>query len=99
MCVRARVRLQIHTHACSSHTLPRNRDERMRGARSGERRGKDMKLLASEWNVVWFKVLLSDLRMIHACMCSFFCSSDLQDLGPGFIPLRNSFKIIPPESY
>jgi hypothetical protein len=29
----------------------------------------------------------------------FFCSSDLQDLGPGFIPLRNSFKIIPSESY
>jgi hypothetical protein len=36
------------------------------------RRGKDMKLLASESNVVWFKVLLCDLRMIHACMCSSF---------------------------
>jgi hypothetical protein len=48
-----------------------------------------MKLFASEWNVVWFKVLL----VIQGWPTSGFHSSNLWDLGPGFIPLRNSFKI------
>jgi hypothetical protein len=82
----------IHTHAPSRTFLQRNRDE-LEGAGAGRAKGpremeKDVKLFASEWNVVWFKVFCF---VIHLCRASKY-SLDLQDLGPGFIPLRNSFK-------
>ncbi|KAF0928756.1 hypothetical protein E2562_010636 [Oryza meyeriana var. granulata] len=47
-------------HSCRSDPLPpcsfKARDERMRTREEGIREEKDMKLFASEWNVVWFKV-------------------------------------------
>lgn len=83
----------VYRYPCSSHPfLQTNRDEKMReGAGRGtwEDEGKIWSylllsgMLSGSRSRLWFK---DDL-----CMRNFY-SLNLWDLGPGFIPLSNSFK-------
>ena len=86
--------VSIHTHAPRTASCKERENEKKK-REAPERETwegwgeEDMKLFASEWNVVWFKVLPVIWGWRSRVV---FHSSNLRDLGPGFIPLRYSFK-------